>query len=108
MVVLTILFLAFMEVSLSFDNAIINAGVLKNMPALWQHRFITWGMPVAVFGMRFLFPVLIVCAVSGLTISETIRLAISYPEQYSAALASVHGSIDIFGGMFLLMIFLKF
>lgn len=108
MVVLTILFLAFMEVSLSFDNAIINAGVLRNMAPIWRHRFITWGMPVAIFGMRFLFPVLIVCIVTNLTISETVRLAISSPEQYSAALASVRGSIDIFGGMFLLMIFLKF
>ncbi len=108
MVILTLLFLALMEISLSFDNAIINAGVLKNMPLIWQRRFLTWGMPVAVFGMRFVFPVLIVCGISQLPIEEVVQMAINSPQQYAKTLSTVHTSIDVFGGMFLLMIFLKF
>ncbi|MDD5456609.1 MAG: DUF475 domain-containing protein, partial [Candidatus Margulisbacteria bacterium] len=52
--------LSVMEVSLSFDNAVVNASVLKTMSAKWQKRFLTWGIIIAVFGMRLLFPILIV------------------------------------------------
>ena len=47
--------LALLEVSLSFDNAVVNAKILQTMDKKWQNRFITWGMVIAVFGMRFLF-----------------------------------------------------
>lgn len=97
-----------MEVSLSFDNAILNAAVLKEMPALWRARFITWGMPIAVFGMRFLFPILIVCFVGHTSIYEAVRLAFAAPEQYATMLAQSKSLVDVFGGMFLLMVFLKF
>lgn len=108
MILLTILFLAFMEVSLSFDNAILNAGVLKHIETKWQHRFLTWGMPVAVFGMRFLFPILIVCVTAHMNFLDVGRLAIYSPLEYEAELSKSHALIDVFGGMFLLMIFLKF
>ncbi|HEY9839176.1 MAG TPA: DUF475 domain-containing protein, partial [Candidatus Obscuribacterales bacterium] len=52
--------LSVMEVSLSFDNAVVNASVLKNMDEKWRKRFLLWGILIAVFGMRLLFPVLIV------------------------------------------------
>ena len=57
--------LGLMELSLSFDNAVVNATVLKNMSTVWQRRFLTWGMIIAVFGVRFLLPVAIVSVVSG-------------------------------------------
>ena len=41
-----------LEISLSFDNAVVNAKVLKDMAPVWQSRFILWGIPIAVFGMR--------------------------------------------------------
>ena len=47
--------LIILEVSLSFDNAVVNARVLRGMGAVWQRRFIIYGIPIAVFGMRFLF-----------------------------------------------------
>ena len=52
--------LAVLEISLSFDNAIVNANKLKDMTPEWQHRFLTWGIVIAVFGMRIVFPLLIV------------------------------------------------
>ena len=46
--------LAVLEISLSFDNAVVNAVVLKDMDPVWRQRFLTWGMLIAVFGMRIL------------------------------------------------------
>ena len=57
--------LSIMEVSLSFDNAVVNAAVLRRMDPKWQQRFLTWGILIAVFGMRLVFPVLIVAIAAG-------------------------------------------
>lgn len=35
--------LILMEISLSFDNAVVNATILKNMSVIWRKRFMTWG-----------------------------------------------------------------
>src|SRR5688500_13116767 len=56
--------LAILEVSLSFDNAVVNATVLKQMTPVWRRRFITWGIAIAVFGMRIVFPLLIVAIIA--------------------------------------------
>lgn len=97
-----------MEISLSFDNAVINATVLKEMPKIWQTRFISWGMPIAVGGMRLLFPIVIVCLAAALTPVEAVMLAYNDPTQYAKLLGGARPAIDAFGGMFLLMIFLGF
>ncbi len=100
--------LAILEVSLSFDNAVVNAKVLETMEPKWQKRFITYGIPIAVFGMRFLFPIIIVTMASNLGIFETFTLAINEPEKYKTTLESVQPLIYAFGGSFLLMVFLDF
>jgi len=100
--------LAVLEVSLSFDNAVVNAKVLGTMEPVWQKRFITFGIPIAVFGMRFLFPIIIVAVAGGLGIVETFDLAINQPEHYQHTLESVEKLIYAFGGSFLLMVFLSF
>ena len=100
--------LAILEVSLSFDNAVVNAKVLETMNPKWQKRFITFGMPIAVFGMRFLFPIIIVAIASGMSIIETFNIAIENPSQYHETLQSVEKLIYAFGGAFLLMVFLDF
>jgi len=100
--------LAILEISLSFDNAVVNAKVLETMEPKWQERFITWGMIVAVFGMRFVFPIVIVAVASGLGIWETLILAINEPHEYHTTLVSVEKLIFAFGGSFLLMVFLSF
>jgi len=100
--------LAILEVSLSFDNAVVNAKVLNTMEPVWQKRFITYGIPIAVFGMRFLFPIVIVAIAGSLGIMETFNLAINNPKDYQHTLESVETLIYAFGGAFLLMVFLGF
>ena len=100
--------LAILEVSLSFDNAVVNAKVLETMEPKWQERFITFGIPIAVFGMRFVFPIVIVAMASGLGVVETFNLALEKPQEYHETLVSVEKLIFAFGGSFLLMVFLSF
>lgn len=100
--------LGVLEVSLSFDNAVVNASVLKRMSSLWQHRFLTWGIVVAVFGMRLLFPVLIVAFATDLSLINVAEMAINEPEQYSQHLHNAHPFIAAFGGTFLLLVAFSF
>ena len=82
----SVMVLIALEVSVSFDNAVINAKVLSTMEPKWQQRFITWGIPIAVFGMRLVFPVVIVSIAAGLSIESTIDMAINNPQAYHHAL----------------------
>ena len=100
--------LALLEVSLSFDNAVVNAKILQTMDKVWQKRFMTWGMIIAVFGMRFLFPILIVMIVGGIGMIETLNIALNNPEKYHHILQSNEKLIFAFGGAFLLMVFFDF
>mgnify|MGYP000855254803 CR=1 FL=1 len=100
--------LAVMEVSLSFDNAVVNAAVLRRMSPRWQRAFLTWGILVAVFGMRLLFPILIVAVATDLGMLDVARLALNAPDEYSVHLSAAHTGIAAFGGLFLLMVFLHF
>lgn len=100
--------LGILETSLSFDNAVVNASVLNNWGDKWRHRFLTWGMPVAVFGMRLLFPLMIVAIVAGVGPLDALNLALVDPKKYETILMSVHHEIAAFGGAFLMMVFLKF
>lgn len=100
--------LAILEISLSFDNAVVNARVLKHMDMIWRRRFLTWGILIAVFGMRIVFPVLIVSLVSGVSPVAALDIAINDPAQYQAHMEASHISIMAFGGAFLLMVALDF
>ena len=73
--------LCILEISLSFDNAVINASVLNLMSEIWRKRFILWGILIAVFGMRFLFPLLIVSISAQISIFQTLNLAIYDPQK---------------------------
>ena len=100
--------LAVLEVSLSFDNAIVNAKELEHMDDKWRHRFLTWGMLIAVFGMRILFPLLVVGVATDSSPIAALNMAIFEPDQYKNALTSAHVSVMGFGGTFLFMVFLTF
>ncbi|MCE7081345.1 DUF475 domain-containing protein [Streptomyces sp. ST2-7A] len=100
--------LSILEISLSFDNAVVNAGILKKMNAFWQRIFLTIGILIAVFGMRLVFPVAIVAVTAGVGPVEAVRLALNEPDTYQEMVTDAHPSIAAFGGMFLLMIFLNF
>lgn len=100
--------LAVMEVSLSFDNAVVNASVLRNWDKFWQTMFLTVGIIVAVFGMRLIFPLLIVGMTADMSMVEVAKLALNDPISYSAKLMAHHAEIAAFGGSFLLLVFLNF
>ncbi|WP_199503358.1 DUF475 domain-containing protein [Qipengyuania sp. YIM B01966] len=100
--------LSVLEISLSFDNAVVNASVLKDMDKVWQRRFLTWGIAFAVFGMRVVFPLAIVAIAAGLGPMETIRLSLNDPAEYERIVSSAHVGIAGFGGAFLAMVGLKF
>ena len=97
-----------LEVSFSFDNAVVNAKVLETMDPIWQKRFIVFGIPIAVFGMRLLFPLAIVAIVTGMGMFETLHVAMDEPKRYEGILKSTETTIFAFGGAFLLMVFLDF
>lgn len=100
--------LAVLEVTLSFDNAVVNAKVLTEMPPHWQRRFLTWGIWLSVFGTRLVLPILIVSVVALVSPVTVTLLALYDPAQYSLLLSSADSSIKAFGGAFLLMVSLKY
>lgn len=100
--------LGVLEISLSFDNAIVNANKLKTMTPVWQHRFLTWGIVIAVFGMRIIFPVAIVSIAAMIDPISAINLAITDPAGYAHIMEGAHLSIVAFGGTFLMMVGLGF
>lgn len=100
--------LIIVEVTFSFDNAIINAKVLHTMSRFWQTLFITVGIFIAVFGMRLVFPIVIVMITANLSAGDVLNLAINQPDEYSKRITDSHVMIASFGGMFLLMLFTHF
>jgi hypothetical protein len=100
--------LGVLEVSLSFDNAVVNASVLRNWNEFWRKLFLTVGILVAVFGMRLLFPLVIVAAATGLGMIDVWNMAINTPVEYSRHLTAHHAEVSAFGGAFLLLVFLNF
>jgi hypothetical protein len=105
--------LAVLEISLSFDNAVVNATVLVRMSPFWQRIFLTVGVIIAVFGMRLIFPIILVSLTAKIGPIEAVRLALDggsqhTPGTYAYLLDEAHPAIAAFGGMFLLMLFLDF
>jgi hypothetical protein len=100
--------LSVLEISLSFDNAVINAGILRKMNAFWQKIFLTVGVLIAVFGMRLVFPIVIVAITAKISPVEAVKVAIQDPNRYESLVTAAHPAIAAFGGIFLLMIFLDF
>ncbi len=103
-----VLILSVLEISLSIDNAVVNASVLKNWNSFWKKMFLVVGMPIAVFGMRLLFPISIVAITTGLSMFNILDMAIHFPNDYADALANVHDQVSAFGGAFLLMVALEY
>ncbi|MFR9753901.1 DUF475 domain-containing protein [Nocardia sp. 004] len=111
--------LGILEVSLSFDNAVINATILERMSEFWQKIFLTIGILIAVFGMRLVFPLAIVWITAGLDPVRAFDLALNPPPDdaltfpdgspsYEKLLTDAHPQIAAFGGMFLALLFLNF
>ncbi|MGI8531230.1 MAG: DUF475 domain-containing protein, partial [Geodermatophilaceae bacterium] len=112
-VLLIVAILIVLEVSLSFDNAVINATVLVRMSPLWQKIFLTVGIAIAVFGMRLVFPLVLVGITASLNPIDVVTLAleggpVDEPGTYAFLLEEAYPAIAAFGGMFLLILFLDF
>ncbi len=100
--------LSILEISLSFDNAVVNASVLKNMDEVWQKRFLVWGIAIAVFGTRIIFPLAIVAVAAGIGPVEAVELSLNKPQEYERIVSGAHVGIAGFGGAFLFMVGLNF
>lgn len=100
--------LTVLEVTLSFDNAVVNARVLERMNTIWRRRFLTWGILIAVIGTRFVLPIVIVSAVAAIVPWEILRMAITDVAAYGELLAHSDTAIKAFGGIFLAMVALKY
>lgn len=105
---ISVVILGIMEISLSFDNAVLNAKKLKDMDQYWREWFIKWGILIAVFGMRLVFPVVIVSILGHMAPWSAVALAIDDPKQYSHILSDSHHLLMGFGGAFLMMVAFEF
>jgi len=96
--------LLILEVTFSFDNAVINSKVLSRLSPFWQNLFLTVGIVFAVFVVRFILPILIVMFSGDASFNEVINMALNEPDKYSHTLHDAAPLIDAFGGTFLIMI----
>lgn len=100
----TFAILVLLEVTFSFDNAVINSKILSRMSKFWQNLFLTVGIVFAVFVVRFVLPIVIVMLSSNHSFVGVVDLALNKPEQYSETLHEAAPIINGFGGTFLLML----
>jgi uncharacterized protein len=105
---LLVLILVGLEITFSFDNAVVNTRILQKMSPGWQQAFLTVGILIAVVGVRVVLPLLIVAGAAGISMGEVVNLALNNPEKYGEELEHAHPMIASFGGIFLLMIALDF
>ncbi|MEK7627976.1 MAG: DUF475 domain-containing protein [Patescibacteria group bacterium] len=105
---LTAALLVILEVTLSFDNAVVNAKVLRTMSPLWQQRFLTWGIFMAVILTRAVLPILIVAASVMSSPWLIAKIAATDPQRYAHLLEGAEHIIASFGGIFLTMVGLKY
>jgi hypothetical protein len=100
--------LVILEVTLSFDNAVVNAKVLQQLSEKWQHRFLTWGIFMSVVVTRALLPIVIVAISTGVSIIMIGKIALHDPAQYGHLLQGAHVIIATFGGIFLTLVGLRY
>lgn len=105
---LTTSLLACLETSVSLDNAVVNATVLRVMTPFWRIMFLTVGIAIAVFGMRILFPILIISVAGHMEFSQAWIIATTRPEEYRQIMEGSHLGIMGFGGTFLLVVALTY
>jgi len=105
---LTTSLLACLETSVSLDNAVVNATVLRVMTPFWRIMFLTVGIAIAVFGMRILFPILIISVAGHMEFSQAWIIATTRPDEYRQIMEGSHLGIMGFGGTFLLVVALTY
>jgi uncharacterized protein len=104
--VLTILGLAVFESITSIDNAIINAEILATMQAKARRWFLTWGILIAVFGVRGLLPWLIVWVMApGLSPWQALTATLTDDPAAQRAIQDSAPVLLIGGGVFFIFLF---
>ena len=105
-VILTILGLSVFESITSIDNAIINAEVLATMQARARRWFLTWGIAIAVFGVRGLLPWLIVWVMaSGLNPWQAFTATFTDDPAAQKAIQDSAPILLMGGGVFFIFLF---
>lgn len=104
----TFLILVILEVTFSFDNAVVNSKILARMSAFWQQLFLTVGIIFAVVVVRFVLPVILVMISAHTSFSRVLDLALHDAGTYGTMLQQAAPMINAFGGSFLLMIGLSY
>jgi uncharacterized protein len=97
-----------LETTFSADNAVVNSKVLSTMSAMWRVAFLTVGILVAVFIVRFVLPIILVMLTAHLGFNDVLQLALNDPHKYAEYLELASPSINAFGGAFLLLIALSY
>lgn len=105
---LSVVVLTVLEITFSFDNAVVNSKLVGRMSPGWQRAFMTVGILVAVFVVRFALPIGIVAVTAQLGFGEVVSLAVHHPDVYARHLEAAGPMIDAFGGTFLAMIAVGF
>lgn len=100
--------LAVLEVALSFDNAVVNATVLRRFNERWQKLFLSVGIIIAVVGMRLVIPMAVLVAATRRNPADVIRMSVQDPNNFGHQILAVQPLIASFGGVFLLMIFMDY
>ncbi|HET9412424.1 MAG TPA: DUF475 domain-containing protein [Candidatus Saccharimonadales bacterium] len=104
----TVVVLTLLEITFSADNAVVNSKVLVTLSPLWQKLFMTVGILIAVFLVRFIVPIIIVCLTAQLGFMQVINLALNDAHTYAHYLEIAAPAINAFGGSFLLLIALSY
>lgn len=104
----TVVVLTLLETTFSADNAVVNSKILVTLSPFWQRIFMTLGVFIAVFVVRFALPILIVMFGAGIGFHEVVDLALHHPHEYEEHLSKAEPAINAFGGTFLAMIALSY
>lgn len=107
-VILPLAVLAVVEIIFSFDAAVLNSQVLATMRRVWRIAFLTIGILIAIFLVRAILPIVLVSTSIDESISHVWDLALNDPESYAIELEKAYPVIAAFGGVFLLMVGLRF
>ncbi|MDU9376234.1 hypothetical protein McpSp1_08320 [Methanocorpusculaceae archaeon Sp1] len=105
--VLVVLGLVAFETVASIDNAIINADILSTMKAWARRWFLTWGIIIAVFGIRGVLPWLIIWfSTPSLGPIGALTATFSDDATASAAIEQSAPFLLLAGGIFMIFLFL--
>lgn len=105
--VIVVIGLLVFETIASIDNAIINADILSTMKAWARRWFLTWGLIIAVFGVRGILPWLVIW-VSAPSLGPIGAFTATFSGDATAALAIEHSApfLLLGGGIFMIFLFL--